>query len=354
MNNKVWYWTGAILFIAAVVIIIFSVRSCKTSVKTEKTEVTATLDPCPEQFKEALAKINTLESENQRLQAELKECCPKPKKLSLEERVELLEKQRRSAPPTQPGSKKRLQIDGDIPERDFSEGGFKSSSDFQRQVNTGTQVNTGVKMDFEGSIPNGSKYGTTITPDRFLLYYLWDNYLRSNGMSIPAPRLNGENGPEFTYDAASGYWFYIDRSTIITPAMLNNPNYTRIWCAGIGPIGTWYAFLPHESLKAEMKRVRGREDGSINMQELYQMHQANPDIWTDKNKQGTLMPKSFNPISGEVDKGTKIGPEDGLVYQGWDFRTMIVGTVTTDKVNGNSSYSNTSGGQISPESNPGP
>lgn len=347
-KNWPWIILGVIILL---VIAFFSVRSCKTSVKTKTTEATATLDSSADQLKTALAEIEdlknknqNLESKNLRLQAQLDSCCPSVKELSSEEKLKILWKERRPAPsvrPVAPPSSRKKTIIEDVPEQDFSGGGFnRSSSDFQRQTSTGSQVNTGLKMNFAGNFDPNSKYGTTTTADPFRLYYIKDSYVRANGMSIPAPRLNGTDGPEFTFDPGSGYWFFIDNRTLLSPSMINSLDYATIWCVYIGPIGTWDAFLPHESLKAEMKRVRGREDGAITMEELYRMHQSNPDIWTDRNKNGTLLPKSFNPMTGETERGTKIGREDGLIYQGWDFRTITTGTVTTDKVNGSSSYGN--------------
>jgi Ca2+/Na+ antiporter len=229
----------------------------------------------------------------------------------------------------------------DVTETQFASNQFGATGNYQKTVDNASDSYGGAKVTYAGNIPADSKVGTTVTADRFRLYYVKDSYLRENGLSIPAPRLNGTSGPEFTYDASTGYWYYLDTNTVLSPSMVNSWDYTVIWCIYIGRIGTWDAFLPHESMKAMMKKVRGREDGAVTMDELYKMQTINSDVWTDQNKNGLLMPKSFNPISGEREKGIKRGPEDGLEYQGWDFRTRTTGTVTTEKVNGSSYNSST-------------
>ena|GEM_PF-3147577 len=302
------------------------------------TQTTVIKNPCANELK-----TMTLQAES--LQIALNKCLGIPEPLTVEQRLDkaekelaALKKRRTTYSPSATRSLKPENAPADVPEMKFTAtnqfnvtpGSYKKTTD------TATDINGGSKVTYAGQIPAGSKFGITVTADRFRLYYLMDTYVRENGLSIPAPRLNGVGGPEFSLDAATGYWYYLDTSTLLSPSMVNNWDFTSIWCASIGRIGTWDAYLPHESMKALMKKIRGREDGEVTMEELYKMNAVNSDIWTDQNKTGSIMPKSFNPISGEKDKGTVRGPEDGLIYQGWDFLCRTTGEVTTEKINGGS------------------
>lgn len=311
---------------------------------TETSTQTTVKDPCADELK-----AMTIKAESLRL--ELNKCLGIPEPMTVEERLDKAEKElaalkkRRTtySPPATRSLKPENNAPADVAETKFESNQFSiAPGSYKKTTDVATDINGGSKVTYAGQIPAGSKFGITVTSDRFRLYYLMDTYVRENGLSIPAPRLNGVNGPEFSLDAATGYWYYLDTSTLLSPSMVNNWDYTSIWCASIGRIGTWDGYLPHESMKALMKKVRGREDGEVTMDELYKMNASNSDIWTDQNKTGSIMPKSFNPISGEKEKGTVMGPEDGLIYQGWDFRCRTTGEVTTEKiVGGSSSFGNT-------------
>lgn len=337
--NKTMKLVVAIIVVVILLLLFFGLKAWDSRNEEKKATETSTQitvkNPCADELAE-------VEMKAELFRLALNKCLGIPEPMTVEQRLDKAEKElaalkkRRTtySPPATRNLKPENNAPADVPEMKFESNQFSvTPGNYKKTTDTAIDINGGSKVTYAGNEPTG-QIGITVTSDRFRLYYIKDSYLRENGMSISAPRLNGVDGPEFLYDAVKGYWYYLETTTLLSPSMVNNWDYTSIWCVYIGRIGTWDAFLPHESMKALMKKVRGREDGEVTMDELYRMNAVNSEIWTDQNKTGSIMPKSFNPINGEREKGLKKGPEDGLIYQGWDFRTRTTGTVTTEKVNG--------------------
>lgn len=337
-KNNWMYIVGAIVLIILAGLLAYKAFQQKKIISAQDSRIEA-LKGLREDCRDELVVANNRADS---LQTALDACCPKPKPLTLEEKVNWLFEHTQTTTTTRTQRPKAPAPKPDVAEKNFGSGGGFSTGNISKTTDTASDTYGGSKVTFSGKIPDGSKFGITTTVDRFRLYYILDKYLKENGMTVSAPRLNGADGPEFSFDTATGYWYYLDSSTLMSASVVNNWDYMVIWCVYIGRIGTWDAFLPHESMKALMKKVRGKEDGAVTMNELYEMNKLNSEVWTDQNKNGSLMPKSFNPISGEVERGTKTGPEDGKIYQGWDFRCRTTGEVITEKVSGSSgSYQNT-------------
>lgn len=169
--------------------------------------------------------------------------------------------------------------------------------------------------DFEGDL--SGQFGTTVNEKGNLVYYisqaLIDRY-SGNG----APRLNGESGPQFSYNEGNGYWILVDNRLIATE-QINSDTHLIRWNVYIGQIhhslGSYPAFLPHESLKSLIVEVRGQEYGEITAEDLRLMAQRNEMI-----AQGLIKPLRINSNPGRNNEN---------FWHGWDFVTKIFARTKT-------------------------
>lgn len=166
---------------------------------------------------------------------------------------------------------------------------------------------------YEGEIKGD--FWVTIDGQGHLLYAL-----KASAWPITqAPRLNFENGPEFTLDSQSGYWYYVDLSRLVSVQEINK-KYAE-WNVFIGltnyGTGSYPTFLPHQSLKPLINKVRGKEWGEISDSDLIQMRKENKNIWTPEAEGGLI------PFRLDATNGRALGKEDRNLYQGWNFRNII-------------------------------
>lgn len=159
-------------------------------------------------------------------------------------------------------------------------------------------------VEYEGDI--SGDLGTTITPDRRLVYFL-KNYASIVG----SPLLNGSK--KMTLDA-DGYWYYID-PRILSEEEIINGFFT--WNARINDVnwgaGKYDAWLPHETLKPLINDIRGFEYGMITNDDLNKMSQRDSRVWSPNNPSGI-----FQPLPG-ISKARN----DNNFWHGWNYRTKI-------------------------------
>lgn len=163
--------------------------------------------------------------------------------------------------------------------------------------------------NYEGAITGN--FGTTINSDGHLIYFVKESVIANNKGNI-APRLNGVNGEPFVLDKNSGYWYYVD-SRLISSQEINSSGYAVVWNVYIGKVnygtGSYPAFLPHQSLKALINKVRGFEYGEITKEDLAQMGQENASI-----ANGTIRPLRITSSPGH---------DNANFWHGWNFVTKI-------------------------------
>jgi hypothetical protein len=169
--------------------------------------------------------------------------------------------------------------------------------------------------EFEGDIKGD--FWVTIDGQGHLLYAL-----KASAWPITqAPKLNFENGPDFVLDQQAGYWYYIDLSRLVSVQEINNYRYAVEWNVYIGQTnygtGSYPTYLPHQSLKPLINKVRGKEWGEISDSDLIQMRKENKNIWTPEAEGG------LRPFRLDATNGRALGKEDRNLYQGWNFRNII-------------------------------
>ena len=162
---------------------------------------------------------------------------------------------------------------------------------------------------FEGDLVG--EFGATVNEESHLLYYL-SQALISRYSGDGAPRLNGESGPQFSYDEGTGYWFLVD-NRLISAEQINSTAHLIRWNVYIGQVnhsfGSYPAYLPHESLKGLIVDVRGQEYGEITVEDLRLMGQKNQMI-----AEGLIKPLRINDHPGRNNEN---------FWHGWDFVTPI-------------------------------
>lgn len=168
---------------------------------------------------------------------------------------------------------------------------------------------------YEGDIKGD--FWVTIDGQGHLLYAL-----KASAWPITqAPKLNFENGPDFVLDQQAGYWYYIDLSRLVSVQEINNYQYAVEWNVYIGQTnygtGSYPTYLPHQSLKPLINKVRGKEWGEISDSDLTQMRKENKNIWTPEAEGG------LRPFRLDATNGRALGKEDRNLYQGWNFRNII-------------------------------
>lgn len=322
INWKKWKnWLIAIGAIILVFIMSFiTLKSCddirpKSDEAGSQTNVTTTIptiDPCAEKLKAAITRADSL-------QAALDICCPKPKVLTLEERLEIAEREL-AALKRAPKQTYTRTTKSSTPKNDVAEKSFGTSGGFKLKNTTTTEEtfpadNTSLPItQYEGGFAGA--YCLTINDDGYLVYGL-----KNTPAITQAPLLNSENGPAMTLDANSGYWYYIDYTRLVSVQEINTWAYAMEWNVYVGQTnygtGSYPTYLPHQSLKPLINKVRGKEWGEITDDDLTQMRKENPDIWTP-NSEGTLRPFRLDATNGRA-----YGKEDKNLYQGWNFRTKI-------------------------------
>ena len=264
-----------------------------------------------------------LRRQNQRLQEALDKCNGVKKPLTIDERLRIAEEKLAKMKP----SRNRViyrsgRVRPDVTEKKFN-GGFNTvatttttfSPPVERKSSTeisqNSENNSLPMTEYMGLA--GGKFYTTVTPDGYLLYVVSDPLIKV------APRLNGEAGPEFTYDKGLASWYYADYSRRVTVSDLS---IFIEWNVYVGQTnygtGSYPTYLPHESLKETILRARGRLDGEISTDDLSKMRSLNGNIWTP-NAEGSLRPFSFSETGGHA-----YGKEDKKIYVGWNFRTKIL------------------------------
>lgn len=118
------------------------------------------------------------------------------------------------------------------------------------QLTTENYDATGTSLpitEFDGDIKGD--FWVTIDGQGHLLYAL-----KASAWPITqAPRLNFENGPEFTLDQSLGYWYYVDQSRLVSVQEINNYRYAVEWNVYIGQTnygtGSYPTYLPTSILK---------------------------------------------------------------------------------------------------------
>lgn len=159
-------------------------------------------------------------------------------------------------------------------------------------------------VEFEGD--TSGDLGTTITPERRLVYFL-----KHYSSIIGTPLVNGIH--KMTLDA-DGYWYYID-PRILSEEEIINGFFT--WNVRINDVnwgaGKYDAWLPHETLKPLINDIRGFEYGMITNDDLNKMSQRDSRVWSPNNPNGI-----FQPLPG-ISKARN----DNTFWHGWNFRTKI-------------------------------
>jgi hypothetical protein len=312
-NWKKWLGViGGIILLFMMAFVTFKACNNAETKKAETAEakVAPVVDPCAEKLKAALARADSL-------QAALDICCPKPKVLTVEEKLAIVERELaalKRAPRSYNSKPKDVSPTEDVVEKSFTGNNFKPKNTTVTEE-TFPADNTSLPItQYEGGFSGA--YCLTINDDGYLVYGI------KNAPNITqAPLLNSENGPAMTLDNASGYWFYIDYNRLVSVQEINTWNYAMEWNVYIGQTnygtGSYPTYLPHQSLKPLINKVRGKEWGEITDDDLMQMRKENPDIWTPSSE-GTLRPFRLDATNGRA-----YGKEDKNLYQGWNFRTKI-------------------------------
>ncbi|MFZ2310482.1 MAG: hypothetical protein WAW11_02975 [Patescibacteria group bacterium] len=246
------------------------------------------------------------------LQKALNKCKGVKEPLTPEEEIALLKRENAAL---RKGPKKfTLTAEPDVQETKFT-------GNFSKPAPTVTTENydaTGSSLpitEFEGDIKGD--FWVTIDGQGHLLYAL-----KASAWPITqAPKLNFENGPDFILDQQAGYWYYIDLSRLVSVQEINKYQYAVEWNVYIGQTnygtGSYPTYLPHQSLKPLINKVRGKEWGEISDSDLALMHMENKNIWTPGVEGG------FRPFRLDDKNGRAFGKEDRNLYQGWNFRNII-------------------------------
>lgn len=158
--------------------------------------------------------------------------------------------------------------------------------------------------EYEGDI--SGDLGTTITPDRRLVYFL-----KNSSSIVGTPLLNGSK--KMTLDA-DDYWYYID-PRILSEEEIINGFFT--WNVRINDVnwgaGSYQCWLPHETLKPLINDIRGFEYGMVTSDDLNKMSRRDSRVWSPSNPNGI-----FQPLPG-VSKDRN----DNNFWHGWNYRTKI-------------------------------
>lgn len=186
----------------------------------------------------------------------------------------------------------------------------------QRSVEQFAPADTRLPItDFEGDL--SGQFGTTVNEKGNLVYYVSQALINRYGGN-GAPRLNGQSGPQFSYNQTTGYWTLVD-NRLISAEQINSPAHEIRWNVYIGQVqhnlGSYPAFLPHESLKALIVKARGQEYGEITAEDLKLMAQEN-----DMIAQGLIKPLRINSNPGRNNEN---------FWHGWDFVTQIFARTKT-------------------------
>ena len=290
-----------VAIVAVLALLFFGFRDCRGLSKE-----TAQLKEEKEQAQRQ-AEIEALRADS--LQEALNEClgikAPLSPEDSMKLEIEKLKKdlaslKRRSAP-----AKK------DVVVATFDEK-FKRSEPIIQQRSVEKFAGTDTRLpitDFEGDF--AGQFGTTVNEQGHLVYYL-SQALIARYSGNGAPRLNGESGPQFSYNEETGYWFLID-NRLISAEQINSEAHLIRWNAYIGQVrhdfGSYPAYLPHESLKGLIVDVRGQEYGEITAEDLRLMGEKNQMI-----AEGLIKPLRINNHPGRNNEN---------FWHGWDFVTRI-------------------------------
>jgi len=318
--KNLWYFVGGgVIILLIVAIFIISSGNSKNSEKEQAEKEQADADA---------QKLQDAKSRADSLQIALDECCPKPKVLTVEEQLGLLRDEittlKKSTRVTYTRSYRKPVT---APAPDVAEKSFSGSSNFvpepTKSVSATVETFSGDNGTLSVTLYEGGydgDYCLTIDGTGHLVYCLKNSTFMSVKPSIPAPRLNGENGPEFTFDQATGYWYYVD-GRLISVQEINNYDYAIEWNVYTGQTnfgsGSYPTYIPHQMMKSLINKVRGKEWGEITDNDLSKMRAENPNVWTP-TLEGTLRPFRLNSSDGRA-----LGKEDRNMYQGWNFRTRI-------------------------------
>ena len=316
---------SGISIIIAIFVIMFGFSSCDSSCQSsqEKAKII-------EQNNAHANELRAAKSRADSLQAALDNCCPKEKVLTVEEQLALLRLEISTLrKPSTRISYRSYRKPATNPAPDVAEKTFSGSSSFApeptKSISASVETFSGDNGTLSVTLYEGAldgDYCITIDGTGHLLYCLKNSVFTSVKPSIPAPRLNGENGPEFTFDKESGYWYYID-GRLISVQEINNYQYALEWNVYTGQTnygsGSYPTYIPHQFMKSLINKVRGKEWGEITDSDLGKMRAENPNVWTP-TQEGTLRPFRLNSNDGRA-----IGKEDRNMYQGWNFRNRIYG-----------------------------
>jgi len=202
----------------------------------------------------------------------------------------------------------------DVEEVQFTQSSFapvrsSAPAPVRTETNYAADNNSLPITNYEGDI-NGD-FGTTIDANGHLIYFIKASVI-ANNKGNTAPRLNGEHGSPFTLDKSSGYWFYVDQR-LISGQEINSSGYAVIWNIFIGQVnygtGSYPAFLPHQSIKPLLNKVRGFEYGEITKEDLAEMGKDNSHI-----ANGTIRPLRLSSSPGH---------DNAQFWHGWNFVTKI-------------------------------
>jgi len=319
-KNERFYWSGGLvlLLILALFFIFKACDSEKEKAQAAKEKADAAKEIATEKDRAALylAQLDTCKD-------------ALPRKLTLEERLKIAEdrlanmKDRPTRTPvirhtvrrTYPARKTVRR--NDVEETQFPTSFFQQKTTTQAPRSSARTETTNYSID-NGALPITNylgaitgDFGTTIDGTGHLIYFIKASVVSNNKGNV-APRLNGENGAQFTLDSSTGYWFLLD-SRLISGQELNSAGYAVVWNTYIGQVnygtGSYPAYLPHQSIKALLNKVRGFEYGEITQEDLAQMGQDNAAV-----ANGTIHPLRLNSSPGH---------DNVNFYHGWNFVTEI-------------------------------
>ncbi len=296
MKNN-WFWVLLVLIIVFVGAIMFFVgNSFSGSEINQKWK-----DSLAVVQKESFAKLQYERSQVAYLTAKLDTCengLVRP--LTVEEQLQAVKDELEALKKKPQVLRTRTTARPDVAERSVTNT-FVAASASQAKSTTMISLSG---VEYEGDI--SGDLGTTITPDRRLVYFL-KNYASIVG----SPLLNGSK--KMTLDA-DGYWYYID-PRILSEEEIVNGFFT--WNARINDVnwgaGKYDAWLPHETLKPLINDIRGFEYGMITNDDLNKMSQRDSRVWSPNNPSGI-----FQPLPG-ISKARN----DNNFWHGWNYRTKI-------------------------------
>jgi len=289
----------------------FIIKKCSDITENEKIQQkTINEDPCVKEKARADS-----------LQAELDKCPGRVRPKTDKERIAELEKQLKNLSGRGGSRSKTVKVKAptrDLTEKNFSGGGFAPiNSSKSTEIIPGGNATLSTTL-YEGGLEGD--YCTTIDATGHIVYAMKNSVFLAGKPSIPAPRLNGENGQEMQLDKESGWWFYAD-GRLISVQEINNYQYAVEWNVYIGQTnygtGSYPTYLPHQMLKPLINKTRGKEWGEISDEDLIKMRAENPNIWTPSSEGG------LRPFRLDSENGRALGKEDRNLYQGWNFRTRI-------------------------------